>query len=102
MARDVARHYQQALKVQDVAREVQLHPNYAMRFFKKTFRTTLNEYVTQYRIAQAQRLLATTDAKVIEVAFESGFRTLSRFYDAFERACGCSPSRYRKEHRLDN
>jgi AraC family transcriptional regulator, melibiose operon regulatory protein len=100
MAGYIARHYQEALSVQAVAREVQLHPNYAMNLFRKTFRSTLNDYLTQYRIAQAQRLLATTDAKIIEVALESGFRTLSRFYDAFQRACGCSPSRYRKEHRL--
>jgi AraC family transcriptional regulator, melibiose operon regulatory protein len=101
MAGYIARHYQEALSVQDVAREVQLHPNYAMNLFRKTFRSTLNEYLTQYRMAQAQRLLATTDAKIIEVAMESGFRTLSRFYDAFQRSCGCSPSRYRKDHRLN-
>jgi AraC family transcriptional regulator, melibiose operon regulatory protein len=101
MAGYIARHYQEALSIQAVAREVQLHPNYAMNLFKKTFRCTLNEYLTQYRIAQAQRLLATTDAKIIEVAMDSGFRTLSRFYDAFQRACGCSPSRYRKGHRLN-
>lgn len=53
---------------------------------------------THYRIAQAQRMLATTDEKVIDIAFAAGFRTSSRFDDAFRRACGCSPNRYRKEH----
>jgi AraC family transcriptional regulator, melibiose operon regulatory protein len=100
MASYIARHYQEAFSIEDVARQVRLHPNYAMTLFKQTFRTTLNDYLTQYRIAQAQRLLATTDEKVIDVALESGFRTLSRFYDAFERACGCSPCRYRKAHRF--
>jgi AraC family transcriptional regulator, melibiose operon regulatory protein len=100
MASYVARHYQEAMSVDAVAQEVHLHPNYAMALFKRTFRTTLNEYLTHYRIAQAQRLLATTDEKVIDVALESGFRTPSRFYVAFERACGCSPCEYRKAHRL--
>ena len=100
MASYIARHYQEAVSAQDVAREVHLHPNYAMTLFKRTFHTTLNDYLTHYRIAQAQRLLATTDEKVIDVAMESGFRTSSRFYEAFQRACGCSPSQYRRNHRL--
>jgi len=100
MAGYLARHYQEPISIEEVARQVQLHPNYAMSLFKKTFRTTLNDYVTQYRIAQAQRLLATTDEKIVQVALDSGFRTLSRFYEAFTRACRCSPSRYRRDHRI--
>jgi AraC family transcriptional regulator, melibiose operon regulatory protein len=102
MAGYIAKHYHEPVSVSDMARDVQLHPNYAMSLFKKTFRITLNDYITQYRIAQAQRLLATTDEKIIDVALESGFRTLSRFYDAFKRSCGCSPSRFRAEHRLSS
>lgn len=98
MAGFIARHFQEELSVEDVAGHVQLHPNYAMTLFKQTFRTTVNEYLTHYRIAQAQRLLATTDEKVIDIAFAAGFRTTSRFYDAFQRACGSSPNRYRREH----
>ncbi|MCI0743907.1 MAG: helix-turn-helix domain-containing protein [Verrucomicrobia subdivision 3 bacterium] len=98
MASYIARHYREPLSINDIARETHLHPNYAMTLFKRTFHTTLSDYLTRYRIAQAQRLLATTDEKVIDVALESGFRTPSRFYEAFQRACGCSPSHYRKDH----
>jgi AraC-like DNA-binding protein len=101
MASYIARHYQESLTIEDVARAVHLHPNYAMTLFKRTFHTTLHDYMTHYRIVQAQRLLATTDEKVIDVALESGFQTPSRFYDAFQRACGCSPGKYRKSHRID-
>lgn len=99
MASYIARHYREPLLAKNVAAHVGLHPNYAMTLFKQTFRTTLNDYLIHYRIAQAQRLLATTEEKVIDIAFEAGFRTSSRFYDAFQKACGCSPSRYRREHR---
>jgi AraC-like DNA-binding protein len=102
MASYIARNYREPLSIVDISREIHLHPNYAMTLFKRTFHTTLNDYLTRYRIAQAQRLLATTDEKVIDVAMESGFRTSSRFYEAFQRACGCSPSHYRKEHRIAN
>jgi AraC family transcriptional regulator, melibiose operon regulatory protein len=100
MAAWIARHYQEPLAIEDVARAVQLHPNYAMNLFKQTFHLTLLEYLTRYRISHAQRLLATTDQKIIVVANEAGFASLSRFYEAFQRLCGCSPGRYRREHRI--
>lgn len=100
MAGYIARHYRERLNVETVARVVDLHANYAMSLFKKTFRCTLNDYLTHYRTAHAQRLLATSDMKVLDIALESGFRTSSRFYEAFQRACGCSPKRYRQEHQI--
>jgi len=100
MASYIARHYHEAFSLHDLAREVRLHPNYAMTLFKRTFHTTVNQSLIHFRIAQAQRLLVTTDEKIVDVALQSGFRTMSRFYEAFQRACGCSPTRYRKDHRL--
>ncbi|CAA9276906.1 MAG: hypothetical protein AVDCRST_MAG93-2941, partial [uncultured Chloroflexia bacterium] len=45
--------------------------------------------------AHAQRLLVTGDASVLDIAFDSGFESTSRFYAAFKQACGCSPGAYR-------
>ena len=36
---------------------------------------------------------------MISVALSSGFNSISRFNEAFRRACGCTPRQYRKEHR---
>jgi len=77
-----------------------LHPNYAMSLFKKAFGTTLIEYLTHHRVSHAQRLLATTDEKIVEVAFNSGFNSISRFNEAFRRACNCAPREYRLHHEL--
>ncbi len=66
MAGYLARNYRDSPSVQGVARQVGLHLNYAMALFRKTFRCTLNEYLNHYRMAQSQRLLATTDTKGME------------------------------------
>jgi AraC-like DNA-binding protein len=102
LASYIARNYQEAILIEDAAKEVGLHPNYAMSLFKRTFNITLNEYLTQHRVSHAQRLLATTDNKIVDVALEAGYPTLSRFYEAFKKSCGCSPSDYRKEHRTED
>ena len=81
---------------------MKLHPNYAMNLFQKTFGTTLINYLTQHRVSHAQRLLATTDQTITDIAFNSGFNSISRFNDAFRRACGCSPREYRRSHLLED
>jgi AraC-like DNA-binding protein len=101
MAAYIAQHYQEKIQIEELAKEVGLHPNYAMSLFKKTFNLTMNDYLTQLRLSHAQRLLATTDDKVIDIALDAGYQTLSRFYVAFDKSCGCSPGSYRREHRID-
>ena len=101
MACYIAQHYTDRLTVADIAKVVGLHPNYAMNLFQKTFGTTLVHYLTQHRVSHAQRLLATSDCTIANVAFESGFNSISRFNDAFRQVCGCSPREYRRAHLHD-
>lgn len=101
MACLIAQRYTERLTVDTIGHAVSLHPNYAMSLFQKTFGATLIEYLTQHRVLHAQRLLATTDQKIVDVAFSSGFSSISRFNDAFRRACSCSPREYRRRHQLD-
>jgi AraC family transcriptional regulator, melibiose operon regulatory protein len=98
MACMVAQRYTDPLTITEISEGVNLHPNYAMNLFKKTFGTTLIDYLTHHRISHAQRLLATTDEKIVEIAFASGFSSISRFNEAFRRACGCTPREYRVAH----
>ncbi len=98
MACLIAQRYPDRLTVADISRAVGLHPNYAMNLFQKTFGTTLIEYLTRHRVSHAQRLLATTEDKIVDVAFGSGFNSISRFNEAFRQVCGCAPREYRKHH----
>jgi len=95
MARFIADHYAEPVRLADIAAAVAVHPNYAMGLFRATFGMSVVAYLTQYRVAVAQRLLATTDTPVLDIALEAGFGSASRFYAAFKAACGQSPRAYR-------
>ena len=95
LAQLIAEHYLEAVQISDLAQTAGLNPNYAASLFKETFSMTMLEYLTQHRLAHAQRLLATTEQPILEIAFASGFGSASRFYAAFERATGVSPLKYR-------
>jgi AraC-like DNA-binding protein len=79
----IARHYQEPLTVDAIAGALKLHGKYLMRLFKRHSRMSVWEYVTRTRLAHAQRLLLTSDMKIIDVALESGFESLGPFYRAF-------------------
>lgn len=100
MATFVARHYQAPIGLEDVAREVRLHPDYASALFRKVFGVTPTRFILQHRVSHAQRMLVTSDAKILEVAMDSGFGSLSRFNAAFRQLCGCPPRQYRSLHRV--
>ncbi|MGN6371095.1 MAG: helix-turn-helix domain-containing protein [Phycisphaerae bacterium] len=99
MAQMIARRYVEPLTIEMIADSVSLHPNYAMSLFRKAFGMTLIDYLTQHRVSHAERLLVTTDEKIVQVAIESGFGSMSRFSEAFQRACHCSPREYRCRYR---
>lgn len=92
----IAERYADALSVVEVAGAVGLHPKYAMSIFSRAMGITILTYIKQHRMSHAQRLLATTDAKIVTIACSSGFGSVSRFYEVFHEVCGESPNDYRQ------
>lgn len=95
MGRFIAEHYTEPLHDADIAHAASLNPQYAMRLFSGAFGVSMHKHLNDYRIAHACHLLATTNQKVIDVALDSGFGSVSRFYESFSKACGQSPQEYR-------
>lgn len=95
----VGRHYLEEISIPQIAATAQVHPNYATQSFKRSTGMSLWDYVIRLRVSHAQRLLLTTDGKVLDVALASGFRSASRFYVAFQRYTGTTPDNYRLRHR---
>jgi AraC-like DNA-binding protein len=93
----IGRHYREPLSIARIAREAGLHPNYLMQLFKRNCGMGLWEYVQRLRISHAQRLLLMSDAKILDVAYDSGFASASRFYECFNRLCGQTPKDYRRQ-----
>jgi AraC-like DNA-binding protein len=100
MVLHIAEHFRDPLTIADIAAAAQLHPNYAMPQFRKVMHTTIGDYLARRRLAEARRLLVTTDLQIERVATRSGFGSISRFYSAFTTACGTPPATFRRDHRL--
>ena len=96
VAHFVAEHFREQVSIDDIAEGVGLRPSYMMHLFRERCGVSVLAYLTSFRVAHAQFLLVTTDATVLDIALESGFNSLSRFYAAFKETTGLSPTRYRR------
>ena len=92
------KHYQGAIRLEDIAATVHLSPRYAGRLFKQYCGRSVFQYINDLRVTHAQRLLIQTSDTVLDIALTTGFGSLSRFYEAFGETVGCSPSDFRKHH----
>ena len=54
-------------------------------------------YVLNWRMRLAERELSETDHSVADIAWSLGYGSESAFSNAFSRATGCAPGRFRKE-----
>jgi AraC-like DNA-binding protein/mannose-6-phosphate isomerase-like protein (cupin superfamily) len=87
------------ISAEDVGRAAGLHPNYAMTLFRKAVGMTINQAIVRHRLDTAQSLLIATDLPITEVAYESGFGSLSTFYEAFQKRFKEKPVQYRRRMR---
>ncbi|TPM30813.1 AraC family transcriptional regulator [Mesorhizobium sp. B2-3-4] len=58
----------------------------------------VSQYVNEYRIAEACRLLGDTGQSVTEIMFAAGFQTKSNFNREFRRVTGMSPLAWREKN----
>lgn len=92
----VESNFQKPIDTQQIANEVNLSLPAFCRYFKKTTKFTYTDFVNQYRVQYAKKLLI-QDKNVTETCYESGFESLSYFNRIFKKWTGESPSSFRKQ-----
>jgi AraC-like DNA-binding protein len=90
------RDFREEVSIEGISRELGLHPSNASRLFHRHCGMTCIEFLTQSRLAHAQNLLMTSDRKVLDVALDSGFRSISQFYAAFASRLKTTPQGFRR------
>ena len=87
------------LSVQDLAARAHLAPRTLARRFRTEVGTTPHRWLTQQRVALAQRMLETTTASVDQIAGEAGFGSAVTLRHHFHQILGTSPTAYRQQFR---
>jgi AraC-like DNA-binding protein len=88
-------HYHEPIDVNVVAAFSNLTTAAFCRYFKKSTHLTFTDFLNQYRVNQAKKMLM-QDHTVTEACYASGFENLSYFNKVFRRFSGTNPSAFKK------
>lgn len=88
--------FQEEINLDEAASRVSMTVPAFCRYFKKLTRKTFSQFVNEFRIAHACRLLGDDSLTIAAVSFDSGFNNLSHFNRQFKNITGISPRDYRK------
>ena len=91
-------HFRENPTLLEVAKVSHYNAGHFSTVFHREMGVTYSVYLNNLKLAYAKELLLTTDRKVTEICFESGFSSHSNFLRLFKEETGLSPAAYRKKH----
>ena len=93
----IADHKSDPIKLEQIARAINVSPFHFCRRFKLETGLTFVEYLSCVRIEQAKLLLHKNNLRVSEIAYQVGFQSLTHFNRTFRKLVGSSPTEYRSQ-----
>lgn len=88
--------YPEDISLDDMAKRCGVSKSHFIRTFMRYIGSTPHEYLVQYRLKQAKRLLLSTDLTAEQIAEQCGFNSASHFTRAFRGNTGITPRQFRE------
>jgi AraC-like DNA-binding protein len=92
VVRYMAAHYAERVTVKMMAKMAGLNPTYFGYLFRREMGVSLNRYLIQLRVKNAENMLSSGEYKVGNIAEACGFLDISHFYKQFKLIKGFPPS----------
>jgi AraC-like DNA-binding protein len=92
----IGENYSSHIQIKDICRELGYSKSTILSAFKQEFGTTINAYLTNYRLGVAKRQLEENELTINEIALGTGFADQSYFSKVFSAKYGTTPSEYRR------
>jgi len=96
--RYIREHYKEDISLPMLADLANVSAVYLSRLFKKNEGINFLDYLNQYRIEVAKKMLLDIHFNINEVAELSGFKNAKYFSKIFKKIVGITPSEYRRRH----
>lgn len=91
----IHQHLAEPMSLEAVAKAVNVSPFHFCKLFKRATGLTFTDFVSRARVEKAKRMLMKPAARIIEVAYDVGFQSLSHFNRSFRRIADESPTEFR-------
>ncbi len=92
----ISRNYASNITLDELAKYSNVSKQQLIRYFKSTLNTTPMQYITEYKITHAKKMLFYhSELTINEIALELGFDNQHYFSKVFKKTTGETPSEYR-------
>jgi len=92
----VDRDYAQELKLEDVAQEIGVTPQYLSSLFRQELGVNFKEYLTEARMTEARRMLRENGGSLKDISYAVGYNDPNYFIRQFKKVTGMTPKEYQK------
>lgn len=89
-------HYQETIRIHDLADQISLNEQYFCRFFKASIGQSPIAYINEYRIRRSMLMLKNMSRPVTDIGLLCGFTSFGTFCKAFKGQTGLTPLKYRQ------
>ncbi|MEM7486882.1 MAG: AraC family transcriptional regulator [Bacteroidota bacterium] len=93
----VKANFKEDISLDEIADMVSMTVPSFCRYFKKITNKTFTQFVNEYRLVHASKLLAEQPISITQVCYDSGFNNFSHFNKSFKAFTGQNPSEYRNQ-----
>jgi len=91
-------HFLEKISLSDISSHVNMTEETFSRFFSKTMKKSFFEFLNEYKINRACKLLIESDKQVTEICYASGFESIPFFYRQFKKFKKSQPKNYRSNY----
>lgn len=88
--------YDKSINLSHVSKQLGVSTNHLGRLFRQNYGVTPMHYIINLRLDKSGELLKQEDLNILEIAYASGFKSLSNFYKCFKEQTGHTPNEHRK------
>jgi len=88
--------YNRSVELGRISVQLGISINHMERLFKQHIGLTPKQYINRLRVDKASELLKEADGEILDIAYRTGFGSLSNFYRCFKQHTGCTPKEYRR------
>jgi AraC-like DNA-binding protein len=83
--------YHRSIKIASISALVHMTETSFSRFFIQRTRRSFTDYLVEYRLSKAQKLILETEENIENIAMRTGFNNLSNFNRHFKKKFGVTP-----------
>ena len=96
--KEIRENYASNITLKSLSEKYYVNSAYLGQLFRKKYGQSFKDYLNNYRMEQAAKLILESDAKNYVIARKVGYEDANYFSYVFKKAYGMSPSKYRTEH----